>query len=289
MPPIILSSPSQLALALSLTIYPLIFLVSLPRHATPIQYIATREALSLAHCTLMTILTVWTLYQYRTIIYPSPSSHGEFDLHASRNGAALPLITTRSPLLNTLTAVETGYLLQDSVVLYLGVAFRRREANAGRTVKLRRELNLAVVGYHHAGLSLAFVVLQWYVGHGKERGVLVIVMLMLMNASTPVGTGNWFVTNFCPGWKRVVRVLSAAYLVVYAVVRVGILWWVLGVFGAQMGLTAWRAYAGLRVPCMLGTTAMGMANALWLAMGLRTWARRYLWGKGGIDGARKGV
>ncbi len=72
-----------------------------------------------------------------------------------------------------------GYLVQDAVILILAAQLRAR----GRGKGLVKEINWRVLGWHHAGLSSALAVLQWYITHGREKGIMVILMLMLMNAS----------------------------------------------------------------------------------------------------------
>lgn len=76
-------------------------------------------------------------------------------------------------------AFELGYLVQDTVILILAARLRARDG--GR--RLVKEIDWRVLGWHHVGLSSALAVLQLYIARGKEKGIMVILMLMLMNAS----------------------------------------------------------------------------------------------------------
>lgn len=159
-------------------------------------------------------------------------------------------------------------------MLVRGARLRSRESK----VRLVKEINWRVLLWHHGGLSAALAILQWYIARGRERGVLVIVMLMLMNASTPVGTLHWYLVNFRPGGRRAIVGANVAYLVAYAVFRVGLVYWVLRLFGEQSGESALGAFGRLRLACRVGTATMGVTNLVWLGMGVRGFARRYLWG-----------
>ncbi len=69
---------------------------------------------------------------------------------------------------------------------------------------------------------------------------------------------------------------NVSYLVVYAVCRVYLVYYVVKMFGAQTGQSALEALLKLRSSCQIGTAAIGAANTIWLLMGLRKFARRYL-------------
>jgi hypothetical protein len=81
---------------------------------------------------------------------------------------------------NSLTALETGYLVQDAVILILAARLRTRGQGRKALVK---QINWRVLGWHHVGLASALGMLQMYIARGQEKGILVILMLMLMNAS----------------------------------------------------------------------------------------------------------
>ena len=50
-----------------------------------------------------------------------------------------------------------------------------------------RGLNLRHLGWHQLYLGSAFVVLQAYIAQEREKGILIIVAMLLMNASSPFG------------------------------------------------------------------------------------------------------
>ena len=171
---------SQLILGISVVSYPLLFYLATPRDPDPIRFTKSREVISVLHTTLITLASIYELRKRYSDWAPSTaSSHQVGDQNYVKAGARLPIITARSTLGNNITAWETGYLIQDTLILVLGA--RLRSKNGGKTMV--KELNWRILGWHHVGLASALGVLQWYIAKGKEKGILVIVMLMLMNAS----------------------------------------------------------------------------------------------------------
>lgn len=181
--PVSLKGP-QIALLTSTITYPLVFYLATPRNATASRFTKSREAISVLHCSLVTLLSAYELRKQSkdwdaisiSRINRSASKH---DAIQTSDGANCPLITTRSMLGNIITAFEMGYLVQDAVILILAARLRAR----GRGKGLVKEINWRVLGWHHAGLSSALAVLQWYISSGREKGIMVILMLMLINAS----------------------------------------------------------------------------------------------------------
>jgi len=178
------ATPSQYALLGSTVIYSLIFYFITPRSTTPARFAKNREAISVFHCTLVTVLAL-TVLRNRYEDWAPPSILEAQNLSAAKNsdskiGQGLPIIEAKSSLANVLTAIETGYLLQDSIILILGARLRSRHSGGKGLMK---ELNLRVLAWHHAGIASALGLLQWYIARGKEKGMLLIVMFFLMNAS----------------------------------------------------------------------------------------------------------
>ncbi|KAK5021103.1 hypothetical protein BJ546DRAFT_982129 [Cryomyces antarcticus] len=169
---------AQLTLLASLFAYPLLFHFVTPSKPTPARFSQSREAISAAHCTLVTVLSLHELHRNSALwtSHPPPAAAA-----TPSPASSSTLITTRSAFANAITALETGYLIQDAVILLLGA--RLRVKAKGTTGRLAKEINWRVLGWHHAGLSAALGVLQWYIARGREKGILVIVMLLLMNAS----------------------------------------------------------------------------------------------------------
>ncbi len=169
-----LARASQITLFTSLIAYPLLFHTVTPSNPTAARFSLSREAISAAHCTLVTALSLYELHRTSPIWNSAPTTP------AAPTGLP-PLISMRSAFANSITALETGYLLQDAVILILGARLRARaKGPEGRLVK---ELNWRVLGWHHVGFSTALGALQWWVAGGREKGILVVVMLLLMNAS----------------------------------------------------------------------------------------------------------
>lgn len=175
----------------SLLFYPLLFRAITPRTPSVSRFSKSREAISAFHCTLVTVVSLYELRRQRHVWMPqrlpAPPQHqsgskigvGSDEAMKAPNGASMPIITARSSIGNCLAALECAYLVQDTVVLLLGAQLRSRQHGTS----LVKEINWRLVGWHHCGLAAAFGVLQWYIARGKEKGMLVILMLMLMNAS----------------------------------------------------------------------------------------------------------
>ena len=257
-------TPSQWTLVAGSTIYPSIFYTSLPNRLSPARFAQSREAISIFHCSLMTFLSLACLRQNRvsSLLYP-------FDHNGELPDRDLPIITARSELANAITALETAYLLQDSVVLFYA---SRIPSRAGSRTK---GLNIPHLAWHHAGLCAALGLLQVYIAQGREKGILIIVMMMLMNASSPFGTLRWFLVNFGPDARRLILVTTVAYLATYGLCRVYLIYYILETFGAQKGRSAVEAFMRLKWHCQLGTGAMGLVNTAWFIMGLSRFTRRY--------------
>jgi hypothetical protein len=278
---------SQSALLGSFLAYLAAFYAITPRRASPLRLAASREAISIFHCTSVTVLTAICLYRELppTVIQGSEPGRVAQRL-ADRD---LPIIIRQSTLANSLTAIETGYLLQDSLVLLFAAwskqVFMHRKTSAtvgtmqGRAL---RGLNLQHLGWHHALLGSAFVVLQVYIARGKEKGILIIAAMLLMNASSPFGTLRWFLINFRPDLKDAIRVLTIAYLLAFAIFRVGLVYYIFSNFGRQMDISAVEAFRRLRLPCKVGMSTLGLVNTAWLVNAARSFLVREL------SGHRKG-
>lgn len=182
----------------------------------------------------------------------------------------LPIITTRSDFANAITALETAYLLQDSAILFYASKLPRRVGGS------TEGLNIKHLAYHHAGLTAALGILQVYIAQGREKGVLIVVMMMLMNASSPFGTLRWFLVNFKPDARKTIMTTAALYLTTYGFCRVYLVYYILNAFGAQKGRNALEVFARLKWHCQLGTGAMSVVNTAWFVMGVSNFSKRYL-------------
>ncbi|MCJ1413083.1 hypothetical protein MMC19_007185 [Ptychographa xylographoides] len=262
------------------------FQLVLPSSPTPACLAQSREALSVIHCTLATALSLACLYEHRDALF-SPATYSvgmaaPIPANLTIPDRDLPLITTRSDFGNAITAFETGYLLSDSMVLFYAARLARQ--NFTTSSQKLTGLNMRHLAYHHAGLSSALLLLQWYIYRRQEKGVLVIIMMMLMNASSPFGTLRWWLLNFRPNRKYGIVGATVAYLSVYAVARVGLVYMILRVWGTQRGVSALKAFAGLRWQCKLGTGSIAVVNTAWLIMGVSRFLRRSLRSQQGKKG-----
>ena len=281
----------------SASLYTLTFHLLTPTTPTPspLRLARTRETLSLLHCASITFASAYCLhrhgygYGHSLSTTTTPLSDSDSTSNTLKSvpdtisEASLPLIATRSRLGNALTAWETGYLLSDCVVLlYAARAQRQYVQIHGSNIKQLKGLNITHLALHHALLVAGLAVLQSYIARGAEKGILVIVALFLMNASSVPGTLRWFLVNFAPGRTRSIRAVTAVYLASYGVARVGLLWWVLRVFGRERGVGVVEAWGRLRWQCRMGMGMMGAVNAGWWVSGVVRFVGREIGrGKGG--------
>lgn len=80
------------------------------------------------------------------------------------------MLAAKSAFANSITALEAGYLLQDTVILLY------------RFWKGKKS-SLRILLLHHVTLATALLWLQTRIWMEREKGVYIIVMFMLMNAS----------------------------------------------------------------------------------------------------------
>ena len=253
---------AQRAFLGSLFIYPIIHLASLPTEASFPRITQSREAISIFHCTLQTVLSVACLRRHSNAL--STSNNEGPNLSSIRPSS--PIITTQSTFGACITAIETGYLLQDSIILLH--AYRQRNRAASSSLQLKG-WNFLHLGLHHAILGGLLLLLQYYIAKGWAKGILVIVALHLMNASSIFGTLRWFLINFSPKSRQLILLLTVMYLATFAVCRVYLVVWIIQVYGRQRGLPVWTAIIGLPPPCKMGTTTIFAVNSIWLLMGIK--------------------
>lgn len=278
----------NLPLASSLLFYPLLFRLITSSKATPARFAQSRETLSILHSIFISVLAATELRRHYDKWAPPPHS---LSRGSGPSGADLDFIRTRSAPGNAIIAWECGYLIQDSVILGLVASKQHRAA-------LAKGLNWRVLVWHHFGIATALGLFHLRALRGEEKGVLVILMLFLMNVSyvffavstvlpqsdlprTPFGTLHWFLVNFRPTWRYTIFINNLAYLALYALGRVYLLYYILDVFGARSGHSAVRAFLALPRPCRLGTSVVGTSNAIWFLMGVWKFMKRYGYAGGG--------
>ena len=209
---------------------------------------STRTRLiSSIHALFTTTAVLYTLAQNWAIDPAAPTTPiNQNFLNDSQN----PLIHGKSHLANSITAWETGYLLYDTIVL-LSTSQR----------------NDPTILAHHISLLCALGYLQLYIAKGKERGMGIIVSLLLMNASNPVLHWRW--------WKRKRDVKAdVVFAVAFAACRFGTVWYVLREYGRFHGIGPLEALWRQRVVCQVGTGALVVANGFWWVLLVRGMVRR---------------
>jgi hypothetical protein len=249
--------------------YFLLLVFITPRNATRSRLALSHEAISAFHSTLVTLASAYELWRTRNVWSQSLSGI-EFRV---QDDAKLPIITTRSNFGNCITAVETGYLFQDLIVLLH--AFRSPKFRGTKNSLLSKEINTRLLIWHHSILLILLLLLQRYINFNQERGILIILMLFLMNASTPIGALHWYLVNFRPSAKKAIFRTNLAYLIMYALCRVYLPVWILEMYGKQTGHGVLEVWKRLRMPCKLGMSGLAIVNALWLGMACKKFWRRY--------------
>jgi hypothetical protein len=166
-----------------------------------------------------------------------------------------PFITFRSEFANSITAIETDYLIQDTAALLF------QHYGLGDP-KLEKVLLL-----HHIGIASALSLLQYYIARGWETDIIVIVMFLLMNSSTPLLNLRWYLRKFRSDMKRAIFGVDVAFAAAFFASRVYLIWAILGYYGKYHGKyhgkSPPQAYWRLRTPCKLGTGALLVANVAW--------------------------
>ena len=225
----------------------------------------------------MTALSVWCLRRNSAGALLSPDVESPFTellLPPPKSDVDLPIISYRSEFASSITALETGYLLQDFLILIWALRLHRQARGKGS--KPLKGLNIRHLAWHHSFLVCGLSILQWYIARGKEKGLVIIIMMLLMNASSPIGTFRWYLANFRPGYKRAIIIASVSYVAMYGLCRVYLIHYILKIFGAQRGQSAAQAFARLRIPCKLGTGAMSVVHSTWLIIGISRFITRDL-------------
>ena len=251
---------AQWAFLSSLLTYPALHLTFLPTALSFPRIVQSREAISLLHCTLQTLLSVACLRQHRDA-FDSPNAE-----EGNRSPSSPPIITTRSSFASCITAIEAGYLLQDSLLLVQ--AYLERKRTTPRSAQLK-SWSILHLGLHHAGFGTLLLLLQFYIAKGREKGILVIVALHLMNVPSIFGTLRWFLINFRANRQQLIFLTTAMYLTTFAVFRVYLIVWIVRAYARQLELSTWAAVMGLPSPCKIGTSIIMVVNSIWLVYNIK--------------------
>lgn len=258
--------PSQLSLLTSLTAYPLLLRLFSGSNPTPQHLSKSIKATSTIHSLLITLLALHFLSepQWRSHATPPPPPSPSSKQHLAGQGGypddtLNPTISGRSEYGNAITAIEAGYLVQDTFALLYLARLQGNNSNG----RWWRNLDKTLIT-HHITIGTALLILQYYIARSREAGIYIIVQFLLMNSSTPILNLRWYLRNFAKRKRNAILFADAAFVVAFFVARVWLVWKILADYGAFHGWSAWEAYGyGLRVPCKLGTGALLGANVGW--------------------------
>ncbi|KAI4140415.1 MAG: hypothetical protein LQ341_003846 [Variospora aurantia] len=189
-----------------------------------------------------------------------------------------PLLQTRSTLGNTITAIECGFLLQDTISLLHEALLRLRLAKPGLKPNIRLLLQYAdkTLLAHHIGIALALLVFHYYVHQDRDRGIYIIVQFLLMNSSTPVLNLRWWLRTYHPNSRLLCLCSDLAFVAAFYMARVWLVGWIIREYGKSHGYaSAWKIYfEGMRLPCQMGTGALWIANTAWWTLLVISVAKR---------------
>jgi hypothetical protein len=238
---------------------------------------AKLKAISAGHATASTILVLYalSLSPLRSQDATKKLQPAVFTSSGNLDDSENPLIQAQSKLANALTAWETGYLLYDTWAM---AKYAPTDASVPRSFTqylIDISHDDPVVFGHHVALSAAMLYLQYYIYNGRERGMWIIVTLLLMNASSPL----LHLRNYLRQHGKRSASLDVAFAVLFALARFASVAWILGRYGAHHGLTSIQAYKLLRLPCQAGTGALVGLNGLWWLNLVRGIAKRALRGR----------
>lgn len=170
----------NVALATAIGIYPLVFGLINPRDSTPSRFMKSREAISIIHCILILCATAFELHRQRDKWIPPPflrAAASEGQAHAR----PIDIIEASPPFANAIISYECGYLIQDFVILV--IAARRAAIDKQARSVMARNVNWRIIGWHHLGIACALGLFHVRALEGRAKGSLVVMMMLLMNAS----------------------------------------------------------------------------------------------------------
>ncbi|KAI4273160.1 MAG: hypothetical protein LQ337_004832 [Flavoplaca oasis] len=275
-----LSIPSTFGPILaSFTVYGLIHRYAAGPNPSPTRLGAVTKATSTLHSTVTTILAVYFLRQCRARwadvdavdVLDSKMKFGTTaaGLQSRRypDDSANPVLQTRSTMGNAVTAIECGYLLQDTISLLREAYLRHRVAQPSSDRSIRSVLKYAdnTLLFHHISIALALLVLHYYIHDDRERGIYIIVQFLLMNSSTPILNLRWWLRSYHPQRKMLCLSSDIAFIAAFYMARVWLVGWIIRGYGKPHGYnSAWKVYwEAMRLPCRLGTGALWLANTSW--------------------------
>ncbi|KAI4245266.1 MAG: hypothetical protein L6R40_002623 [Gallowayella cf. fulva] len=266
--------PSNLAAILSsFSVYQAIHRYAHGPNPSPARLTVVSKATSTLHSTVTTILALHFLRRCKEQWADSTTK----ETRAGRlYGGRYPdesnnsVLQTRSALGNAITALECGYLLQDTLRLLHGARVRHRLLRPGSKATLRSVLPYAdkPLLFHHIGITSALLLLHYYIHRGRESGIYIIVQFLLMNGSTPILNMRWWLRTYHPEYRKVGLSSDIAFIAAFYIARVWLVGWILRGYGKAHGYdSAWTVYReAMRLPCRLGTGVLWVGNTAWWAL-----------------------
>ncbi|KAI4170245.1 MAG: hypothetical protein LQ343_005128 [Gyalolechia ehrenbergii] len=268
------------ALVASFSVYRLIHRYADRPSPSLARLTAVIKATSTFHSSIMTIIAIYFLRRCRAQWAgtgslgpvgklnesPGVNWHGWSYPDDSTN----PLLQTRSPLGNAITAIECGYLLQDTISLLREARLRLDlvQPDSNPTMGLLLEYADKTLLVHHVGIALALLVLQYYTHQDRERGVYIIVQFLLMNGSTPFLNLRWWLRTYHPSSTVLCLGSDLVFIAAFYMARVWLIWWIIRGYGRSHGYdSVWEVFfRKMRLPCEVGTGALWIANTAWWAL-----------------------
>lgn len=243
--------------ALSATTYHVAASYFLPSNASRAERDIVNKVVSAGHAALTTILSLCAVLRASQRARPtaehtnmSQPLSGEY-LDDSHN----PFIQDRDLLSSSLTAWETGYLVYDTLALVL-----LNNSSNGLLAAIRKTFrNSPDFLFHHLLLATGLMYLQTYIARQRDKGIRIVVTLLLMNASNPLLHMRWWARR----QGKPSRALDLAFLITFAASRFGPLAWVMYEYGKYHDMGAFEAWKWLRKPCQAGMVGLFSMNAIW--------------------------
>ncbi|KAL8833656.1 MAG: hypothetical protein Q9170_004142 [Blastenia crenularia] len=289
----VLGLPSDLALVASFSAYRLIYSYADGPRPSLARLNAVVKGTSTFHSSITTVLAIYFLYRCRLQWAETgpPSADGK-SMNSGIKGAITtsgpkwrypddstnPLLQTRSQLGNIITAIECGYLLQDTISLLREARLRLRLLQPARESTLWSLLEHAdkTLLAHHIGIASALLALQYYIHQDRERGIYIIVQFLLMNGSTPFLNLRWWLRTYHPGSAMLCLASDLAFIAAFYVARIWLVGWIIRGYGKSHGYgNTWEVlFARMRLPCQVGTGALWIANTAWWLLLVRSVIKR---------------
>lgn len=177
----------NVALATATGVYPLLFRLVNPPDSSASRFMKSREVISVIHCILILSAVSFELYRQRDKwIPPSFRRDPMTDYVTAVSGGQaharpIDMIEASPPFANAIISYECGYLIQDIVILVMGA--RRVAMDKRAKSVMDRNINWRILGWHHLGIASALGLFHFRALEGQAKGSLVILMMLLMNAS----------------------------------------------------------------------------------------------------------